>query len=266
MAATTRGAFPYPISTTAPPAVHLDIKALADQAAVVGALYAQGVHASRPAAASANQGMLYKATDGNKHLYYSDGSVWTKVDQLVDRRVASDGFPSAVDGDMIEFAIAQAGQFAADVAWQFVYEAGLGDAYKWKFVGGPPFLSDTGAATYSFTPSGGTPWGFTSAPSCTLPFAGYYRIRGGARISPDTTDGYIKVGIGVTGTVDAASIGSAFAQRSGLASSGFTCEADCCLLVASAGVVVSLGISGASTNPLTAQRRWLEVTPLRVSP
>lgn len=38
-----------------------------------------GVLASRPAAAAANEGMLYNATDGG--LYISDGATWTTVDK-----------------------------------------------------------------------------------------------------------------------------------------------------------------------------------------
>lgn len=77
MPSTARGAFPYPADADAPdgPA---QMQALADQMAAVGALYAEGTAAARPAAAAAQEGRFYWATD-TVQLSYCDGAAWYAV-------------------------------------------------------------------------------------------------------------------------------------------------------------------------------------------
>lgn len=267
-ASTTRGAFPYPLAADAPPNVHLDIKALADRAAAVGALDSQGTHAARPAAATSNQGTYYYETDTG-HLYRSTGSLWLQVDAFLDSITTT--FPSSpFTGQKV------ASQRAVGVSgftnWEFIYIGSLGDAYKWVFEGGCA-QSIYNTANYTFVADGSGP-DIATDPVFTAPWAGYYQVHWGGSINLPaasslgavTTSGALQLLLGAGPTV-AFTSPSLIQPLNAAGQTLFFARSDEVLMTASQ--VMRLGATASSasgSSNYTLSGMFLFVTPVRVSP
>jgi hypothetical protein len=84
---------------------------------------------------------------------------------------------SPVDGQIINYqntAMASAG-----VVWRFRYRAGSSSAYKWEFIGGPPFRAATGGTGNMVAAS---TWSGISGPSITVPLSGDYTVDHSSRL------------------------------------------------------------------------------------
>jgi hypothetical protein len=125
-----------------------DYNQLTGRLEAVGALFAQGTLASRPAAAAANAGMFYRATDQGRSgigiVYFSTGSAWV-IPESYPRTIAdvvSPGF-SPADGDIVHFHFFAGGILTKD--WVLKYIAGRANR-KWEVIGGAPMVYNSGFA------------------------------------------------------------------------------------------------------------------------
>lgn len=134
-------------------------------------VHLSGVRSSKPAASSANLGLFYFETDWQA-MWRSTGSAWVRVSHYPRRCTVAQfaAISDQVDGDEILLEV----DATNGVYWRFCYRAASASAYKWEFLGGPPFVSEvTTAGTISsasynaLSPSG---------PSLALPRAGDYDI------------------------------------------------------------------------------------------
>lgn len=71
---------------------------------------------------------------------------------------------------------------APTYAWRFRYVSGISDAYKWVFIGGADMLAINDAQQNVSGASGTWLDAPTAGPGMTIPRAGIYRVRGGAKI------------------------------------------------------------------------------------
>lgn len=250
---TSRGAFPYPVGSDAPATlgVNTAIQNLANQAATVNALYAQGTHAARPAAASSNAGSLYWETDTN-HLFYSNGSLWRPADAITDINAAS--WPSGpVAGQRILQVIATA---SVRAYWEFTYDASLGDAYKWAFVGGHPIWAEGTSGTFTGDGTDKTPAG---QPSITLPFAGIWRIAFKAQIQSGSATW-------VRARLRRSSSSYTAAEAANVANRLITPGDVVTVTESAASIVYDVAVAADAGSPCTLDSWRIEALPVRVSP
>jgi hypothetical protein len=267
---TSRGAFPYPLGSDAPATlgVNTAIQNLANQNASINALDLQGTHAARPAAATANQGTYYWETDTG-HLFRSNGSAWILVDGIPS--YIGNVFPtSPFLGQRV---IVQSPQgLSGHTNLEFTYDSTIADVYKWTYSGGP-CLSYVEASAQTFVADGSGP-DITLTPVFNAPWAGYYQIAWGAKITLPaasslgaiTTNGTIHLLQG-SGPAIIASSPSFLQPINGSGQTFAFASFDEVLMTASQ--VLRLGstassASGVSTYTLT--HVFIYVTPVRVSP
>jgi hypothetical protein len=170
------------LTGTETPDVARDYNQLTGRLEAVGALFAQGTFASRPAAATSNAGTFYRATDQGRSgigvVYFSTGSAWVIPEPWVRpvSNLTSPGFSPAA-GDEVDFSFFWDDQHS----WRLRYT--LRNARKW--LGGYQLaLSETNDSKAmtgsSFTFSAwNTATGTLQVP---LPAPGRYRIDFGAYV------------------------------------------------------------------------------------
>lgn len=250
---TSRGAFPYPLGSDAPATlgVNTAIQNLATQAATVGALYAQGTHAARPAAASSNAGTLYWETDTG-HLFYSNGTTWRQADMYVDL-VATTWPTSPVIGQRITQLIATA---SARTYWDFTYDSTPSDAYKWAFVGGHPLWAEGTSGTFT---GDGTDKAPTGQPSITLPFAGIWRLAFKAQIQSGTAT-WVRARLRRSG------VAYADAEAANAGNRRITPSDVVTVTESAASVVYDVVVAADAGSPCTLNSWRIEALPVRVSP
>lgn len=161
-------------------------------------------------------------------------------------------------GDVVTY-IADA---ANGVAWNLQYDAT--GTYPWKFIGGAALTAEVdtdesiAAATTTYTALA------TAGPSITAPLAGDYIIEQGARYYPGSViqQGYMSFDIGATGAVDNDGIFfEAAAATYGTTASRMRKKTG---LSASTALVSKYRHTSASST-VNFARRWMRVTPIRVS-
>lgn len=255
---TSRGAFPYPLGSDAPATlgVNTAIQNLANQIASAGALDSQGTHASRPAAASSNQGLYYWETDTG-HLFRSNGSAWFKIDGTPD--FIGTTFPtSPFSGQRVvsQLALGDTGR----TNLEFTYDASISDASKWVATGGSTIFT-TDNNSRSFTANGTLQYP-TGVPSITLSWAGWWEVEVEATFTPTVTESYwsavvinnVQMTLSETSVVDG-STGS-FVQR--------RCKG--VWNVGTAGLVAKIGVASSAGGSQNVARRWISAKPVRVTP
>lgn len=144
--------------------------------------------------------------------------------------------------------------------WRLRYNASNASSYKWEFVGGSDavvrvetseVVNNTGYIDLS-----------TAGPSFTVPRAGIYTVTWGANVLGNSGSGmYAAVKIGSAATSDAESV---FGVPSGGINSSFSLSGTKQLTCA-ASDVLKLQYRQDTANANNAQRRFISVTPVRVS-
>jgi hypothetical protein len=250
--ASTRLALTSPLASEAPDGPAM-LATLISQLEAKAAGFLQGAISSLPSPAAANAGYFYWATD-TKHLYFSTGSVWQKVDFRV---TGATSFPSSpADNDEARIIWSPSNLAGGRVHWTFAYDASWGtDSSKWFFTGGPP------AEIFSLSvdaPSAGTPY-YTNGPSVATPFSGVYLIKGYATLVVAAND-YASVrlrhgGVELTST---AIFFNAHATLPRLV----TISGEWAL-TATQTYLLELGVQ---TSGSSVQERRMLITPIRVTP
>ena len=159
------------------------------------------------------------------------------------------------DGQMFGY------QVDANTVWQFRFDSGIADAYKWVFTGGSPLAASVNT---SETRTGTSAYGdlATVGPSVTTPRTGIYEIIFGSNGALAFTGAnvFISPHYGATPLdAEAASVG-------GPNASGVACSRGLLITITAASQLVKLQYrisSGADTG--TFSRRWLILRPVRVS-
>ncbi len=149
------------------------------------------------------------------------------------------------------------------VVWQFKYRSASASAYKWEFVGGPPMFSDveTGESLASTT--------FvdlaTVGPAITVPRAGDYLVAYGFQMTGGGAGGagyMMSLSIAGASALDADGISTLPVITSNF---GATTARTAIKTGLSATNVLLAKYRSSSATSATIARRWLTVTPIRVS-
>jgi hypothetical protein len=150
------------------------------------------------------------------------------------------------------------------VVWHLRYNAASASAYKWEYLGGPPTSHrvDTQQATSSQTYIDLA----TLGPFVVVPRLGEYRIQFGARLDASVTS-WAEVqpligGVGDSGSNDAATYFASAANPGVHVSRSVPMKAVTTDTTAGRTIKLAYLTNGSVVNFM---RRWLEVTPIRIS-
>lgn len=168
---------------------------------------------------------------------------------------------SPVDGDIWRLPA----DAASGVYWLFRYDAASASAFKWTFLGGAPLSSDV--ATQEATASGVYVDLATVGPSVTLPRAGDYDLLFGASMTDSANAARValaSVKLGAAATADSDSTVFAHGAQGAGVSAVASVNRGLRVTGMAASDVVKLQyrIAGGSVG---FEKRWLKVTPVRVS-
>lgn len=162
------------------------------------------------------------------------------------------------DGQRVDY-IADA---PGGIVWTFRWREAAVGSYKWEFIGGGALWN---RATASFTPTSTTYAVTTFPPSITVPLAGEYMIRHGAKIVnggtsvADVCSVTIKLGAAAAG--DNESI--VFAHAASAATQGISGATEFTAQLAASAVCVEYAKTVNSADAISL--RWLEIIPIRVT-
>jgi hypothetical protein len=201
------------------------------------------------------------------HLIASDPAVLPKLPEPDDtfaygRYLGSRAtLPSnALDGDVFDL-IADA---TKGITWRLLYRATSASTYKWEYIGGPPLShridTQQGTSSSSYTDLG------TVGPQVVVPYIGEYRLQFGTRVDRVSADGWGEA---------APKLGESAVDNNGAVTAHVTTlnnfvHTSRSVPVTELGtdstpgrtVKVQYITSGVTVN---FQRRWLEVTPIRIA-
>ena len=216
-----------------------------------------GTRAAKPAASSANAGLLYFETDW-KVVWRSTGSAWVRYAHTP-RRCNSSEFASLPDfGDADEVFLDNGN----GVLWHLVYNSASASPYKWEFIGGNSLYQEiVGGATITTTS-----YADYGGPTVTLPRAGEYDIEIGMVPTgdmPDLTTLWMSYAVGATPAVDNDSIRDAMESgRFSGANVSRKLRRTISTAVALSARYKKAAASG-STTPV-AEQRWISARPIRI--
>lgn len=185
------------------------------------------------------------------------GSPFTQQFEAVSTRLNTAPFPTTpADGEEITVEIVEG------ITWRFKYNAGSASIYKWEFIGGPPYYAEvntaesTASATYVALA--------TAGPSVNPQFAGEYLVEVGSNQANDNATGaqFHSFDIGATGAVDGDSCSSSFLVVNAGANLSIA-RSPKTLTVAGTSFVSKY--RRATAGNASFSRRWMKVTPIRVT-
>lgn len=214
-----------------------------------------GLDSAKPAAAPANAGLLYFATD-TKAVYRSTGAAWAAVTGGVPF-VTLAAFNALTPADGMEVYV-QA-DAANGINWHLRYNGASGSAYKWEFLGGP-WLTASVATLESVSSATSYLDLATVGPSITTPRGGDYTVEIQFHLPNNQTNIVMSFAVGGTAASDADSAGGIAANSGYPSSAGFK--------VRKTGVAASAAVTAKYKSAdvvRSFQDRWMFLRPVRVS-